>query len=259
MRKQRSGLSQGFTLIELAIVVSVIALIIGGILIGKSLERNARVNNAIGEYDRFKTATSVFKDKYHALPGDFSSATSVWGQAGANPGCRTTIGTLTATCDGDGDGAISYSATNSNEWFRFWQQLANEKLIPGSYTGIGYGAGNLQAQPKVNIPGSDITSAGWTAYTQATMAGDASYFGRTYGNSFLLGRQNTNAADKAALTPQEALFFDTKIDDGMPGLGKVVAIYWSTCSQAATNTATTAAYKISDEPNQCALIITQAY
>src|SRR6185312_9721697 len=87
MRKAESG----FTLIEIAIVLVIIGLLLGGVLKGQELITGARVRNLIQQQDGIKAAYFGFLDRYRALPGDYASAT------------KTING---ATKDGDADGQI---------------------------------------------------------------------------------------------------------------------------------------------------------
>ena len=64
-------LTRGFTLIELAIVLVVIGLLLGGILKGQELIESARARNLISQMDSIKAAFFTFQDKYRALPGDY--------------------------------------------------------------------------------------------------------------------------------------------------------------------------------------------
>src|SRR5215203_6591843 len=93
MRKQQ----QGFTLIEIAIVLVIIGLLLGGVLKGQELITGARVRNIIQQQDGVKAAYFGFLDRYRALPGDYANATA------------TIAGVSTAKCNsgnGDGDGTI---------------------------------------------------------------------------------------------------------------------------------------------------------
>ena len=63
MRKQR-----GFTLIEIAIVLVIIGLLLGGVLKGQELITSARVRNLISTQDGVKAAYFGFLDRYRALP-----------------------------------------------------------------------------------------------------------------------------------------------------------------------------------------------
>jgi prepilin-type N-terminal cleavage/methylation domain-containing protein len=64
----------GFTLIEVAIVLVIIGLLLGGILKGQELITGARVRNLISQQDGIKAAFFGFQDRYRALPGDYSAA-----------------------------------------------------------------------------------------------------------------------------------------------------------------------------------------
>src|SRR5690349_24488743 len=103
MNKHESG----FTLIEIAIVLVIIGLLLGGVLKGQELITGARVRNFIQQQDGVKAAYFGFLDRYRALPGDYSGA-------GAN---INGINTANATCNngnGNGDGTIT-AVTNFNE------------------------------------------------------------------------------------------------------------------------------------------------
>lgn len=62
--------NEGFTLIEIAIVLTIIGLLMAGVLKGMSLIQNAKVNSAITLAQDISVAVSAFKQQYHMLPGD---------------------------------------------------------------------------------------------------------------------------------------------------------------------------------------------
>src|SRR5688572_1656622 len=70
MRKPQAG----FTLIEIAIVLVIIGLLLGGVLKGQELITAARVRNLISNQDGVKAAYFGFLDRFRALPGDYSQA-----------------------------------------------------------------------------------------------------------------------------------------------------------------------------------------
>jgi prepilin-type N-terminal cleavage/methylation domain-containing protein len=118
-RHQREGImgtQKGFTLIEIAIVLVIIGLLLGGVLKGQELITSARVRNLIVNQDGVKAAYFGFLDRYRALPGDYA-------QAQANiPGC--------AGCQqGDGNGRIDGAA----EPISAWEHLSKAGFITGSY------------------------------------------------------------------------------------------------------------------------------
>ena len=98
---------QGFTLIELSLVLAIVALIIGGILVGQSLIRTSQVQSAISDIERFQNALVLFKEKYHYLPGDMPNATTFWGTDSSCPNTSSNAIPKTATCNGDGNGRIA--------------------------------------------------------------------------------------------------------------------------------------------------------
>lgn len=70
---------EGFTLVEIAIVIVIIGLIIGGVVGGQSLIQSTKRNSVIKEYNSFKIAINAFKLEYDSLPGDMRDATDYWG------------------------------------------------------------------------------------------------------------------------------------------------------------------------------------
>ena len=75
---------QGFSLVELSIVLVILGLLTGGILAGQSLIRASELRAATAEYQRYATSIQSFRDKYMALPGDMTNATRFWGSVYAS-------------------------------------------------------------------------------------------------------------------------------------------------------------------------------
>lgn len=71
MKSQQAG----FTLVEIAIVLVIIGLILGGALKGQELIQTAKVRSTINQIDGVKAAYYAFQDRYRALPGDYAQAT----------------------------------------------------------------------------------------------------------------------------------------------------------------------------------------
>src|SRR5512145_2640915 len=101
------GKVQGFTLVEIAIVLVIIGLLLGGILKGQEMITQAKIKNVIADMTGVSAAMYGYQDRYRALPGDDANATR-W--AGANPG--------------NGNGIIEgvYLAVNG-ESAEFWGHL----------------------------------------------------------------------------------------------------------------------------------------
>ncbi len=70
MKRNQSG----FTLVEIAIVLVIIGLLLGGILKGQELVQNARVRNLADQQNAVAAAYFAFQDRYRALPGDYAAA-----------------------------------------------------------------------------------------------------------------------------------------------------------------------------------------
>jgi prepilin-type N-terminal cleavage/methylation domain-containing protein len=64
----------GFTLVEMGMVLAIIGFILTGILGGQSLIRSARVNDVVAIVEDLRTATTLFKQRFNYLPGDFPAA-----------------------------------------------------------------------------------------------------------------------------------------------------------------------------------------
>ena len=219
-----AGMTNGFSLVELSIVLVILGLLTGGILTGQNLIRAAELRSVTTEYANYKTAINTFRDKYFALPGDMNNATAFWGAAHTTPAtCPGTAGTGTETCDGDGDGDIDNPAAASEygEKFTFWQHLANAGLVEGSFTGTAGPGDNVDALIGTNVPASKLSNAGWTpAYLGSQPITETFFYEGDYGNSFFFGsRVADSPTEGPILLPEETWNLDTKIDDAKPGTG----------------------------------------
>ena len=70
MRFARAARREGFTLVELAIVLVVIGLLIGGILVAQSRIETARTEKVISEISQIEIQFRLFHERYNELPGD---------------------------------------------------------------------------------------------------------------------------------------------------------------------------------------------
>ena len=133
MQKQR-----GFTLIEIAIVLVIIGLLLGGVLKGQELITSARVRNLISQQDGVKAAYFGFLDRYRALPGDYAQAT-------------TNINGTTVIGNGNGQieaaGAV-VGGSVATEDIAVWEHLSRAGFINGAYTHGGtYTTASAAANP----------------------------------------------------------------------------------------------------------------
>lgn len=255
-----------FSLVELSIVLVILGLLTGGILAGQSLIRAAELRAVPTEYSRWVTATRTFQDKYFALPGDMTNATAFWGTADA-ANCALTMTGDARTCNGNGNGTFDRSSSGNagNEWFRFWQHLANAGLIEGNYAGIrffssGDGAESQQADNAnrgYNTPASRMGQSTWAVADASYVTGDANYFAIAPGSTSIVFGENLIAAPPRgrALRADEAWNIDTKKDDGIPTAGKVIGTFINSCTNAVSRTTlTNVQYNFTTTGTPCGLI-----
>ena len=256
---------KGFSLVELSIVLVILGLLIGGVLTGRNLIRAAEIRSVSADMDSFRSALYTFKGKYFALPGDMPNAVKFWGaQAGstadgADAACvalthaSPAIGT--ETCNGNGNGQVSASY----EMMRFWQHLANAGLISGKYTGVTANSvsSDRAHTPGLNCPASKVGNGGYAFYHVGNPVA-VYFFPGSYGNSFTFGSgPNSHETILPIIPTEDAWNIDLKIDDGLPGIGKVrprnpeVSGTHSNCSTS-TDPAV-AVYNLTYKNNACGL------
>src|SRR6266851_4946099 len=76
----------GFTLVEIAIVLVIIGLLLGGILEGQEMITQAKIKNVINDFNGITAAMNSYQDRYRAIPGDDINAASRWAGAIAGSG-----------------------------------------------------------------------------------------------------------------------------------------------------------------------------
>jgi prepilin-type N-terminal cleavage/methylation domain-containing protein len=107
----------GFTLVEIAIVMVIIGLLIGGVLRGQAMIENARVKRIVKQSDELRAAIMTFFDRYGVFPGDENLAN-------VPPG------------GGDAAGnANGQMGNNTSERGDLYVDLSLAGLISGTYNG----------------------------------------------------------------------------------------------------------------------------
>jgi prepilin-type N-terminal cleavage/methylation domain-containing protein len=149
MKRNQSG----FTLIEIAIVLVIIGLLLGGVLKGQELINSAKVKNLGTDFRNIPVYIYGYQDKFRALPGD-----------DANPVLHLGINATSATVGTPGNGVIEGNwndtpSTSKSEAVLFWQHVRLANLATGatdltdpSYMPTNNAGGNIGIQSGTSDP-----------------------------------------------------------------------------------------------------------
>ena len=174
---------RGFTLVEIAIVLVIIGLLLGGILKGQEMITQAKIKNAIADFSGISAAYHGYQDRYRAIPGD-------------DPGAGRWTGATVSGTAGNGVVTGTYNSTTATDESRlWWDHLRRAGFVAGSGTQQPFNA-------FAGIIGVQTGSAGGTPAT--ALGGFAG-----------LIICSANVPDKVAIA------MDTQMDDGLIGTGTV--------------------------------------
>jgi prepilin-type N-terminal cleavage/methylation domain-containing protein len=193
---RRNSSEAGFTLVEIAIVLVIIGLLLGGILKGQEMITQAKIKNVINDFNGITAAVTSYQDRYRALPGDDQNATTRW--------------TTQAPANGNGDGVIAglYNANNTAgtggapantaESNLFWQHLRIAGFVPGLTMGTGSGTPPQNATGGIMGVETAVVGTNGLGFTSVIVC-------------------SSNIPDKVAIA------VDTQSDDANPGTGQIRA------------------------------------
>jgi prepilin-type N-terminal cleavage/methylation domain-containing protein len=202
--------SKGFTLVELAIVLMIIGLLIGGILKGQELITNARIASSQTQVKAISAALITFQDSYGVLPGDIT-----------NPGTRLpSCATSFCTMAGNGNGMIgTVSNYHNDELNASWLHMNAAGLLSGinadaSWTSASTGFFVATApMPKFKMAGRVqmlYLGANWNYLAQ--LSNSAGYYLHSI----------ANVDDEPTIQCGLIARYDIKFDDGLPNTGSVL-------------------------------------
>ncbi len=180
----------GFTLIELAIVLVIIGLLLGGVLRGQELINSARVKSLTRDFQNVQVYLYTYQDRFRAIPGDDPAADNHVGGTVAGGGS-----TANGRIEGEWD-----SSTATNESFLFWQHVRLAGIAPGS------------------------TDTGATAYTPLNTNGARLGIQSVNGMTEITGMTGAFAICSDGILGRDALQIDTTLDDGETSAGSVRAV-----------------------------------
>ena len=180
----------GFTLVEIAIVLVIIGLLLGGILKGQELINSAKVKNLATDFKTVPLYIYGYQDRFKALPGDDRNVVA-------------NIAGTAATTGTPGNGVIEgdwQSEASADESFLFWQHVRLAGFAPGATT---YTGADLAAYLPKNVEGGRMGITGG-ASTPIT------------------GLKGTYVFCSAGLLGKYAKQLDSTLDDGKTDTGSIM-------------------------------------
>jgi prepilin-type N-terminal cleavage/methylation domain-containing protein len=202
-RNEMKKAQSGFTLVEIAIVLVIIGLLLGGVLKGQAMIESAKVKALANEMKAVQTAYYTYQDKFRAVPGDDALATTHLGATVQGVTILNPTGPANGLIDtGTWIGAATPVA--GNESALFWMHTRAAGLMTGSAaSGVATNSG-----------GGALGITRTSAITTATMTG----------SQFVCsgGIDGTLAAQ-----------LDTVLDGGAPNTGSVQATAGAAITTAA--------------------------
>jgi prepilin-type N-terminal cleavage/methylation domain-containing protein len=112
----------GFTLVEIAIVLVIIGLLLGGVLKGQEMIENGRIKSIVTDMNGVSAAFNTYLDRYKAIPGDETTATM---------SARGWTGTATGVANGVLSITPAQTFTNGGEQAALWRALRGSGLAAG--------------------------------------------------------------------------------------------------------------------------------
>ena len=199
----------GFTLVEIAIVLVIIGLLLGGILKGQEMITQAKIKNVVNDFNGITAAVNSYQDRYRALPGDDLNASTRWSGAFSGNG-NGQIGETTVAYN---TAAIT-PASGMTETLLFWWHLRLAGLVGGTTAAASISSVQQPANAANGIMGVQTGGMGYTSNIVCS----------------------SNLPDKIAIA------VDTQMDDSTATTGQVRGLIQTGPNPATSATAPTVAY-----------------
>ena len=119
---------KGFTLVEIAIVLVIIGLLLGGILKGQEMITQAKIKNVMADFSGISAAYHGYQDRYRAMPGDDPNAAARWtdGARGRSRAAATAWSPAPTTTP------ARRSVAGTPESCKFWDHLRRAGFVAGT-------------------------------------------------------------------------------------------------------------------------------
>jgi prepilin-type N-terminal cleavage/methylation domain-containing protein len=202
----------GFTLVEIAIVLVIIGLLLGGILKGQEIITQAKIKTVIADFSGVSAAFHGYQDRYRAPPGDDPGANARWSGATAGNGNGVVEGTYY------NGGAACVAGVEACDW---WDHLRRAGFVGGS--GV--------SQPMNSVAGMIGVETGDGNFPPGPVLGGAA----GAGGFIALMACSTRLPAKIAIAT------DTQMDDGSRLTGSVRGQLQATLNPSIAVDATAAA------------------
>jgi prepilin-type N-terminal cleavage/methylation domain-containing protein len=204
----------GFTLVEIAIVLVIIGLLLGGVLKGQEMIENAKIKNAITDLNGVTAAYNAYIDRFHTLPGDDGPLATLTARGG---------NWTSVTANGNANGVIAITQgqvfATGGEAVAFWQHLKAAGFISGNPSDVGVASLPRNAFNGLIGAGTGVTPTAGTAVFSVCLS---------------------------QVSGKSARALDVQLDDGVSNKGSVLA----TQGTAGANTAPGAAAAAYSDDNQ---------
>jgi len=220
--------SRGFTLVELAVVITIIAMLTGGVLKGNEMIQRARISALITQIESSRAAVISFRDKFNQLPGDMANAVQRLPNCTASFHCAN--GNGNGLIEGAPAGTIDIAyVPGASEGAQAWKHLALADFLSAGFDvsadpvnpddlffGISHPSSPFRGGPhlvyiKVNVLPLQLNQAHYF-YFRPTVTGR-------------LGAANSyHFAGSLFISPHWAQLVDEKTDDAALRRGRIQAL-----------------------------------
>lgn len=219
----------GFSLLELAVVFTIIGFLLLAVYGGRYLIEVSRYDQIMGQFEEIAKAVDAFERRYSALPGDIAnmggSSSSFFSTSptlinGNGNGIIDCNGAGTTDCDNDG-----LLEGDGFEDLYFWHHLHLAGLYHVPVTLDGSGAISVPYTAVLDGQSGSVPSGPFDG-SRIRVEND-SLDGLVFDLSFYNPSSAVN--NLAILSPGQLSVLDRRFDDGFPTTGRIRAVSGGTC------------------------------